>query len=72
MLAFQEGFQVNNLFYLDTILNILFFIDILVNFNTAILLEDLEIIDNRRVTILFKLNFNLGDRHYIFKGLVHN
>jgi hypothetical protein len=35
-------------------------------------LEDLEIIDNRRVTILFKLNFNLGDRHYIFKGLVHN
>ena len=50
MLAFQEGFDVNNLFFLDTVLNILFFIDIIVNFNTAILMEDLEIIDERRVS----------------------
>lgn len=52
MLAFQEGFQVDNLFILDTVLNILFFIDIIVNFNTAILKDDLDIIDDRRVRIV--------------------
>ncbi len=55
MLAFQDGFDVNNLFYLDTVLNILFFFDIIVNFNTAILLEDLDIIDDRRVRLYFLL-----------------
>ena len=46
MLAFQEdGFEINNLFYADTVLNILFLIDVIVNFNTAILMDDLEIID---------------------------
>ena len=52
MLAFQDGFEVNDLFYLDTILNILFFIDIIVNFSTAIVLEDLDVIDDRRVRYL--------------------
>ena len=50
MLAFQEGFELGNLFYLDTILNFAFLIDIFVNFNTAILTEDLEIIDDRKVS----------------------
>jgi hypothetical protein len=35
---------------LDSVLNIAFLIDIFVNFNTAILTEDLEIIDDRRVS----------------------
>lgn len=52
MLAFQDGFEINNLFYLDTVLNIIFFIDIIVNFNTAIVLEDLDVIDDRRVRFL--------------------
>jgi len=50
MLAFQEGFEVDNMFILDSVLNILFFIDILVNFNTAVLMEDLDIVDDRGVS----------------------
>jgi hypothetical protein len=54
MLAFQEGFEVDNLFILDSVLNILFFIDIIVNFNTAVLMDDLDIVDDRRVILLLK------------------
>ena len=43
------------MFYLDSVLNIIFLVDIFVNFNTAIITDDLEIIDDRKVRIL-KLN----------------
>jgi hypothetical protein len=49
MLAFQEGFEVNNLFYLDLVLNVIFFVDIVVNFNTAIMTDELEVIDEYSV-----------------------
>ena len=40
------------MFILDSVLNILFFIDIIVNFNTAVLKEDLDIVDDRGVTFV--------------------
>jgi hypothetical protein len=49
MLAFQEGFSANSLFYVDQICNIFFVADIFVNFNTVYTDEELDQIDSRRV-----------------------
>lgn len=49
MLAFTDSM---NLEYLDMAMNVVFFIDIVLNFFTAIFTNDLEIIDDRKEIII--------------------
>jgi hypothetical protein len=51
MLAFSDNSNQMSLMYLDTILNLLFFIDIVLNFFSAFYDPDFEIIDDIKVSL---------------------
>ena len=52
MLAFQSDTTFSGLTYLDTILNILFFVDIGLNFTTAFFTDDFYVVDTHKVIFL--------------------